>query len=108
MADLIKKLLPLTARNDLPPDARDVITTVINEATTPLSTDVWIYRAVVLVLGLTLLITVVGGIFLAIIGKGDQTVKLPDAIVALGSAAVGALAGLLALSPVGSTTTKVT
>jgi hypothetical protein len=33
--------------------------------------------------------------------KADSNIKLPDAIVAIGSAAVGALAGLLAPSPKG-------
>ena len=94
------QLVPLTARTDIPQDARDVISSSIKDIATPLQTDVWIYRVVVMVLGLTLLATVFGGIILAIIGHGDQTVKLPDAVVAIGSAAVGALAGLLAPSPV--------
>ena len=60
--------------------------------------DVFIYRAVVVVLGLTVLISVIGGLLLAF--KGDITnYKLPSEIVAIGSAAVGALAGLLAPSP---------
>lgn len=92
--------MPLIARTDIPQDARDVIGTAISELNTPLQSDVFIYRTVVLVLGTVLLTTVIGGIWLAFIGHGDQTVKLPDAIVAIGSAAVGALAGLLAPSPV--------
>jgi hypothetical protein len=57
--------------------------------------DVWIYRAVVGALGLTVLLTIVGLIVLALVGK-----PAPDGLIALGSAAVGALAGLLAPSPV--------
>jgi hypothetical protein len=60
----------------------------------PLETDVWIYRIVVLSLGLAVLISLGGGIAIVMVGK-----TVPDILVALGSAAVGALAGLLAPSP---------
>jgi hypothetical protein len=63
-----------------------------------LQNDVWIYRIVILVLGITVLATIIGGLGLAY--KGDVNYKLPAEIVAIGSAAVGALAGLLAPSPV--------
>ena len=93
-------LLLLLARSDIPQDARSVIQTAVTELNSPIGNDVWIYRAVVAILGVVLLATVLGGIWLAFNGHGDQTIKLPDAIVAIGSAAVGALAGLLAPSPV--------
>lgn len=57
--------------------------------------DVWIYRIVVLTLGLSVLASLVGGILLA-----AQDRQPPELLVALGSAAVGGLAGLLAPSPV--------
>lgn len=95
-----KQLMSLLSRTDIPQDARGLIESVVLELKTPLGTDVWIYRSVVFTLGLVLLSTVAGGIYLAYVGHGDQTIKLPDSIVALGSAAVGALAGLLAPSPV--------
>jgi hypothetical protein len=60
----------------------------------PLRNDVWIYRMVVGALGLTVLLAVVGATALAV--SGNPT---PDILTALGSAAVGALAGLLAPSP---------
>jgi hypothetical protein len=60
----------------------------------PLQTDVWIYRIVVMVLGLAVLLTLTGAICLAAGGK-----PLPEGVIALGSAAAGALAGLLAPSP---------
>src|SRR5262245_5039913 len=60
--------------------------------------DVWIYRMVVVVLGLTVLITVVGGLGLAAAGSPNNY-KMPAELIALGSAAIGALAGLLAPSP---------
>jgi hypothetical protein len=50
----------------------------------PLKTDVWIYRGVVLALGLAVLIALIGAIVLASTGQ-----QVPDVIVALGSAAVG-------------------
>ena len=56
--------------------------------------DVWIFRLVVLSLGLCMLASLVGAIVLA--GRGTDT---PEILVALGSAAVGGLAGLLAPSP---------
>ena len=67
---------------------------------TPLQWDVWIYRLVVVFLGLTTLFTVIGLIVLAGIGKSPA----PEGLVALGSAAVGALAGLLAPSPASNKT----
>lgn len=56
--------------------------------------DVWLFRAVVGTLGLVALVGLVGLIVLNYSGKTPV-----DAIVALASAAVGALAGLLAPSP---------
>jgi len=58
--------------------------------------DKWVYRMVVGALGLLALIAAVGGIILV---AGNRTA--PDILVALGSAAIGALAGLLAPSPTG-------
>ncbi|MFZ1081847.1 MAG: hypothetical protein WAO19_07970 [Candidatus Kryptoniota bacterium] len=59
-----------------------------------IQSDVWIYRMVVAFLGLTVLAGVIGAIILSMSGKST-----PEVLVALGSAAVGALAGLLAPSP---------
>lgn len=64
-------------------------------ADTPLQTDNWIYRIVVLALGLALLGSLAGLIALAL----NNNENIPDGLVAIGSAAVGALAGLLAPSP---------
>lgn len=60
-----------------------------------LQKDVWVYRIVVIALGLAVLISLVGALVLALYGKGQSS----EAIVAIGSAAVGAMAGLLAPSP---------
>jgi hypothetical protein len=56
--------------------------------------DIWLYRIVVAVLGLTVMASVVGAIVLTLSGPST-----PEVIVALGSAAIGGLAGLLAPSP---------
>jgi len=61
--------------------------------------DVWIYRIVVGVLGLTVLLAVAGVIFLSSQSSKDWAYNIPDALVALGSGALGALAGVLAPSP---------
>ena len=60
--------------------------------------DTWIYRIVVGSLGLVVLLCVIGAIVLSAMGK-----TAPELLIALGSAAVGALAGLLAPSPAGAT-----
>lgn len=56
--------------------------------------DIWLYRMVVAVLGVTVVASVIGAIALALMGEST-----PEVIVALGSAAIGGLAGLLAPSP---------
>jgi hypothetical protein len=61
----------------------------------PLQSDAWIYRLVVLALGLALLLALLGAIALAFRSGGET----PQILTAIGSAAVGALAGLLAPSP---------
>ena len=59
--------------------------------------DRWIYRVVVSSLGLVTLIVVVGTITLSFGAVGPT--PIPDILTALGSAAIGALAGILAPSP---------
>ena len=56
--------------------------------------DVWLYRMVVVILGLSVLGSLIGAILLAIKNRNP-----PELLVALGSAAIGGLAGLLAPSP---------
>jgi hypothetical protein len=58
----------------------------------PLESDPWIYRIVVLSLGLAAIGVVAGVIVLKIV---DKATPIPDALVAIGSAAVAALAALL-------------
>lgn len=59
-----------------------------------LQNDIWLYRLVVAVLGLTVVVSITGAIVLALSGQST-----PEVLVALGSAAIGGLAGLLAPSP---------
>jgi hypothetical protein len=76
--------------------ARDISTRpaeAIAELAAPLEHDVWIYRIVVGALSLVAVFSIVGAIVVAV---GTSDAQVPDAVVALGSAAVGALAGLLA------------
>jgi len=62
----------------------------------PLQSDVWIYRMVVGALGIAIILALLGAVVLK--GMGSD---VSDVLTALGSAAVGALAGLLAPSPIG-------
>ena len=61
---------------------------------TRMKKDHWIYRAVVVVLGFTVVTSLVGTIVLVMTDHST-----PEIIVALGSAAIGGLAGLLAPAP---------
>jgi hypothetical protein len=61
----------------------------------PLQSDVWIYRAVVISLAVVATSAVVGAIVVALVTSKDT----PQVLIALGSAALGALAGMLSPSP---------
>ena len=65
----------------------------------PLSTDKWIYRIIVLSLGATILFIITGVIVLVGTGKIDGDTGVPTILTAIGSAAIGAMAGLLAPPP---------
>jgi len=56
--------------------------------------DIWLFRIVVRALGLYVLSSLVGAIILAVNGLAT-----PELLVALGSAAIGGLAEVLAPSP---------
>jgi hypothetical protein len=58
--------------------------------------DVWFYRSVVIFLGSAMLLVIIGIIILNFHGTTSN-----EALTAIGSAAVGALAGIFAPSPVG-------
>ena len=64
-----------------------------------LETDVWVYRIVVIALGATILSIIIGVVVLIGTGHIKGDVGVPTILTAIGSAAIGALAGLLAPSP---------
>ena len=74
---------------------KDPIKGIAKITESPLQWDEWIYRIVVLMLGLTVLLVALGGIYLA----ANGVTTIPDILIAIGSAAVGALAGLLSPTP---------
>ncbi|HEY4696266.1 MAG TPA: hypothetical protein VIH13_05195, partial [Candidatus Hydromicrobium sp.] len=53
--------------------------------------DEWIYRIAIMVLGFVIIIAIIGTIWLTLAGIKE----LPSILIALGSASVGAIAGLL-------------
>ena len=63
--------------------------------------DSFSYRAVIVILGIVVVVVALtyAAYTLIPIPQGDTQRDLPDALIALGSAAVGALAGLLAPAP---------
>lgn len=61
----------------------------------PLDTDTWIYRLVVLFLRSLFLVTVLGAIYLTAVAGTGTNFQILQGTVAIGSAAVGALAGYL-------------
>ncbi|NQZ32604.1 MAG: hypothetical protein HRU06_15150 [Oceanospirillaceae bacterium] len=76
--------------NELPPRA--------------LEQDIWIYRIVVASLSLAVLLVVIGVLIITIFPAVNEAgkivpVAIPDILTALGAAAIGALAGLLAPAP---------
>jgi len=82
--------------NSLTADQKVVLLGNLQKLSTPLQSDRLIYRLVVGFLGSAVVLTIIGGFYLSI----KTAVTIPEGLIALGSAAVGALAGLLAPSPV--------
>jgi hypothetical protein len=73
---------------------------LINYLPTPaLVSNATIYICVVAALGLVAVFAMIGAIVIACVANGPEAVKIPETVTALGSAAIGALAGLLAPSP---------
>jgi len=96
--DTLQELIQqVTSNNSLPPDQKVKLLESLQKIPTPLQTDRWIFRLVVAFLGVAVLLTIIGGFYLSI----KTAATIPEGLIALGSAAVGALAGLLAPSPMG-------
>lgn len=65
----------------------------------PLGWDTWVYRIVVLALGITVLSVVIGVIFLLATNTNPSNQQMLTILTATASAALGALAGLLVPPP---------
>jgi hypothetical protein len=72
---------------------------VLKDITYSPQQDPWLFRGVVYSLGLAILIIIGGIIALMFQHNGLKNEEVPTLLTALGSAAIGALAGLLAPSP---------
>lgn len=100
MATSVRTVSQLRARVSRDRNLRDELSadpeTVLARIDAEPIPDTWIYRIVVLSLGLAVLSCIIGAIVLSALGKA-----IPELLIALGSGAIGALAGLLAPSPAG-------
>jgi hypothetical protein len=90
-----KAMAQITSENAIPEATKKELLETLKSAQSPLQWDPWVYRMVVGFLGITVVSTVIGGLLIS--AFSGSTVS--EGIIALGSAAVGALAGLLAPSP---------
>lgn len=77
----------------------DPISAVNQFQQNPLTTDKWIYRLIVLALGISIISIVIGVILLLSSGKISDDNSIPTILTAIGSGSIGALAGLLAPPP---------
>ncbi len=89
----------VTTDNSLSAEQKIKLLESLQKLSTPLQsalqTDRLVYRLVVTFLGAAVVLTIFGGFYLSI----KTAATIPEGLIALGSAAVGALAGLLAPSP---------
>lgn len=69
------------------------------EVRNPKETDSWIYRIIVIMLGLSIIAIIVGLILLAFWDRRNPDSQLITIFATISSGAIGALAGLLAPSP---------
>lgn len=76
--------------------ASDPVTTLKNlQGPIPIP-DTGVYRILIIILGLAVLLPVCGSLAIAAFGKGGS---VPEGVIAIASAAIGALAGILVPSP---------
>jgi hypothetical protein len=102
----VKEAIKTSNDPEFTPEVKQKVAEKLNETQErfrgPLDTDKVIYRCVVVFLGLAILgsLACTFFIFFRSLNSPDLTsLKIPDIFLAIGSAAVGALAGLLAPSP---------
>ncbi|AZA81871.1 hypothetical protein C1637_04670 [Chryseobacterium lactis] len=69
------------------------------EIRNPKDTDYWIYRIIVLMLGLAIIAIIAGLILLSVHSKEKPDSQLVTIFATISSGAIGALAGLLSPSP---------
>lgn len=99
LAELIKHSPGLLDKSN--PHASATIDTLVDKVTdyVPIPVligDRWLYRGIIVSLGLVAVTAIIGAIILS-----SNELEIPDVVTALGSAAIGALAGLLAPSAAG-------
>ena len=80
-------------RDDPEPRRRCRPTQALERLSRPLENDYWIYRIVVGLLALSIFAVIVATTLIVLT---QDDVQIPDVLVALGTGAIGALAGLLA------------
>lgn len=69
------------------------------EVRNPKETDYWIYRIIVIMLGLAIIAIIAGLILLSFWSEGEPDSQLVTIFATISSGAIGALAGLLSPSP---------
>lgn len=69
------------------------------EIRNPKDTDYWIYRIIVIMLGLAIIAIIAGLILLSFWSEGEPDSQLVTIFATISSGAIGALAGLLFPSP---------
>jgi hypothetical protein len=84
-----------------PPSADDIASELEKNAEPTFIPDTWIYRIVVLALGITIVSSVVGVLILMATCDGCKELEVPTVIVSASSAGIAGLVGLLAPSPRG-------
>jgi hypothetical protein len=77
-------------------EMRDDPVATMERLAKPLENDPWIYRIIVGVLGAAIIGSLLAATVLRIV---DSNAQVPDLFVAVGTGAIGALAGLLAPRP---------
>lgn len=102
---LAQKLSELAEEGRIPLDTVPVIHQAAKDSAThakkradfikAYNSDIYFYRGVLIILGIVITVTTIGGLTLSFYGK-----DIPQFIIAIGTTALGAVAGLLAPSPV--------
>jgi hypothetical protein len=98
----VKELDPFLNKISDPALKDDIKNKLKELSENPLKSDKWIYRSIVWVLGIVIILCIIFTFFIVLKNAGGNTeIKIPDIFLAVASAGIGALAGLLAPSPKG-------